>query len=161
MKVFRIRQAIAHFDLWKPMILKFWPRWPRKRPLNLSSLGGRPLDFNINSIFEISGFHWSKWAIACLIRKTFIFWTFSLQPLRLLTNLKNESFPNYTIYSLHFWNQFHWSKCTIECAIYSILILNSAQARGVWSSAECASLCAEHYFFFCKYIVAFANLNRW
>ena len=25
---------------------------------------------------------------------------------------------------------FHWSKCTIECAIYSILILNSAQARG-------------------------------
>jgi hypothetical protein len=28
-------------------------------------------------------------------------------------------------------------------------------------SAECASFCAEHYFFFCKYIVAFANLNRW
>ena len=25
---------------------------------------------------------------------------------------------------------FHWSKCTIECAIYSILILKSAQARG-------------------------------
>ena len=25
------------------MILKFWPRWPRKWPLNLSSLGGRPL----------------------------------------------------------------------------------------------------------------------
>ena len=25
---------------------------------------------------------------------------------------------------------FHWSKRNVECAIYSILILNSAQARG-------------------------------
>ena len=73
------------------MILKFWPRWPRKWPLNLSSLGGRPLDFDLNGIFEISGFHWSKWAIACLIWRTFIFQIFSLQPPRLLTNLKNES----------------------------------------------------------------------
>ena len=81
------------------MILKFWPRWPRKWPLNLSSLGGRPLDFNLNGIFEISGLHWSKWAIACLIRRTFIFWIFSLQPPRLLRNWKNESFRNKAIYS--------------------------------------------------------------
>ena len=26
-------------------------------------------------------------------------------------------------------SRFHWSKCTVECAIYSILILKSAQAR--------------------------------
>ena len=34
------------------MILKFWPRWPRKWPLNLSSLGGHPLDFNLNGFFQ-------------------------------------------------------------------------------------------------------------
>ena len=85
------------------MILKFWPRWPRKQPLNLSSLKGPPLDFNLNGIFEISGLHWSKWAIACFIWRTFIFWIFSLQPPRLLTNLKNESFPNKTSYS-SFWS---------------------------------------------------------
>ena len=96
------------------MILKFWPRWPRKRPLNLSSLGGCPLDFFLNYISEISGFHWSKWAIDCLIRETFIFQIFNFQPPRLLTNLKNG---------------FHWSKCTVECAIYSTLILKSAQTR--------------------------------
>ena len=55
------------------MILKFWPRWPRKWPLNLSSLGGHPLDFNLNGVFEISGFHWSKWAIDCLFGKISIF----------------------------------------------------------------------------------------
>ena len=32
---------------------------------------------------------------------------------------------------------FHWSKCTIECAIYSILILNSAQARGAYLRYHC------------------------
>ena len=53
----------------------------------------------VNGIFKISGFHWSKWAIACLIWRTFIFWIFSLQPPRLLTNLKNESSPNKAIYS--------------------------------------------------------------
>ena len=52
------------------MILKFWPRWPRKRPLNLSSLKICPVDFILNYIFEISGFHWSKWAIDCLIWRT-------------------------------------------------------------------------------------------
>ena len=26
-------------------------------------------------------------------------------------------------------SRFHWSKCIVECAIYSILILKSAQAR--------------------------------
>ena len=81
------------------MILKFWPRWPRKRPLNLSSLGGRPVDFILNGIFKISGLLWSKWAIDCLIWKTFIFQIFNIQPPRLLTNLKNESFPNKT----YFW----------------------------------------------------------
>ena len=30
-------------------------------------------NFILNYIFEISGFHWSKWAIDCLIWKTFIF----------------------------------------------------------------------------------------
>ena len=82
------------------MILKFWPRRPRKWPLNLSSLGGCPVDFIKNYIFEISGFHWSKWAIACLIRKTFIFQIFIIQPPRLLRNLKNESFLNKTIFKL-------------------------------------------------------------
>ena len=28
-------------------------------------------------------------------------------------------------------SRFHWSKCTVDCAIYSILILKSAQARCV------------------------------
>ena len=41
----------------------------------------------------------SKWAIDFLILKTFIFQIFNIQPPRLLTNLKNESFPNKTIYS--------------------------------------------------------------
>ena len=108
------------------MILKFWPRWPQKRPLNLSSLGGRPLDFNLNGIFEISGLHWSKWAIACLIRRTFIFWIFSLQPPRLLTSPVNI-FNDY-IFEI---SLFHWSKCTIECAICLTLILKSVQARCV------------------------------
>ena len=40
---------------------------------NFSSLKGCPLDFNLIYIFEINGFHWSKWAIDCLIQKTFIF----------------------------------------------------------------------------------------
>ena len=48
------------------MILKFWPPGPRKRPLNLSSLKIRPVDFISDYIFEISGFHWSIWAIDCL-----------------------------------------------------------------------------------------------
>ena len=54
------------------MILKFWPRWPQKQPLNLSSLKIHPMDFILNYIFEIIGFHWSKWAIDCLLWKTFI-----------------------------------------------------------------------------------------
>ena len=83
-------------------------------------------------ILEIRGFYWSKWAIDCLIWKTYIFQIFNIQPPRLLTNLKNESFPNKTINDYIFEiSLFHWSKCTIECAIYSILILNSDQARGV------------------------------
>ena len=45
------------------MILKFWPWWPRKWPLNLSSLKIRPVDFIVDYIFETSGFHWSKLAI--------------------------------------------------------------------------------------------------
>ena len=53
------------------MILKFSPWWPRNWPLNLSSLKGCPVDFILNYIFKISGFHW--WAIECLILKTFIF----------------------------------------------------------------------------------------
>ena len=109
------------------MILKFWPRWPRKWPLNLSSLGGRPLDFNLNGIFEISGFHWSKWAIDCLIWKTFIFQIFNIQPPRLLIFITfyNRIFvvlnfevvwprrprrprkePSEYFQRLHFWNQF-------------------------------------------------------
>ena len=51
-------------------------------------------------IFEISGLHWSKWGIACLIRKTFIF-RICYQPRRLdVENLKNENFPNKTIYRI-------------------------------------------------------------
>ena len=60
--------------------------------LNLSSL-----DFISNGILEISGFCWSKWAIDCLI--FLIFQIFNIQPPRLLTNLKNESFLNKTIYT--------------------------------------------------------------
>ena len=45
------------------MILKFWPWWPQKQPLNVSS----PVDFLLNGIFHFSGFHWSKWATDCLI----------------------------------------------------------------------------------------------
>ena len=71
------------------MILKFWPLWPRKWLLNLSSFRGCPVDFILDYIFEISDFHWSKWAITCLIRKTFIFQIFNIQPPKLLTNLKN------------------------------------------------------------------------
>ena len=37
------------------MILKFWPRWPRKQPLNLSSLKIRPVDFILNDIFVSFG----------------------------------------------------------------------------------------------------------
>ena len=55
-----------------------------------------------------SGFYlklhfWNQWlplAIACLIRKTFIFQIFIIQPPRLLRNLKNESFLNKTIFKL-------------------------------------------------------------
>ena len=45
------------------MIWKFWPQWPWKQPLNLSSLKIRPADLILNYIFKISGFRWSKWAI--------------------------------------------------------------------------------------------------
>ena len=34
-------------------------------------------------------------------------------------------------------SRFHWSKCTVECAIYSILILKSAQARCGIRSTGC------------------------
>ena len=54
------------------MILKFWPRWPQKRPLNLSSLKIRPVGFILNYIFEISGFHWSKCTVECAICLTLI-----------------------------------------------------------------------------------------
>ena len=39
-------------------------------------------------------------------------------------------------------SRFHWSKCTVECAIYSILILKSAQAR-----CEKGSIFASVWFF--------------
>ena len=59
-KVKRIAHSIVHFDQWNKLISKmlslkifiFWPRWPRKRPLNLSSFGGRPLDYNLNGILH-------------------------------------------------------------------------------------------------------------
>ena len=98
------------------MILKFWPRWPRKRPLNLSSLRGCPLDFNLNGIFEISGFRWS------------IFWisrSFDLGHLGVLEKSPVYIFNDY-IFEI---SLFHWSKCTIECNICLTLILKSAQAR--------------------------------
>ena len=49
------------------MILKFWPWWPWKWPLNLNSLGGCLMDFILNYIFEISGFHLSKRNVECAI----------------------------------------------------------------------------------------------
>ena len=82
------------------MILKFWPGWPRKWPLKISSLGGRPLDFDLNGIFKISGFHWSKWAIDCLIWKTFIFQIYQ-QPRRLdVENINHVSINYFAISSL-------------------------------------------------------------
>ena len=83
------------------MILKFWPRRPRKWPLNLSSLGG----------IEFSSFWVSR--------------SFDLGDLGVLEKSWGNIFNNY-IFEI---SRFHWSKCTIECAIYSILILKSAQAR--------------------------------
>jgi hypothetical protein len=83
------------------MILKFWP-CDLENDLKI-----RPVDFILDYIFKINGFHWSKWAIYCLIWKTFIFqW--------------NESFPNKTIYSSFqsvetadfknvIWNKIHWA----------------------------------------------------
>ena len=39
------------------MILKFWPRWPQKRPLNLSSLGSRLIFITFhNRIFVVLSF---------------------------------------------------------------------------------------------------------
>ena len=54
------------------MILKFWPWWPWKWPLNLNSLGGCLMDFILNYIFEISGFYWPKWPIGLPICLTLI-----------------------------------------------------------------------------------------
>ena len=79
-----------------PQMIQFWDvdlsAIHQKWPLNLRSLGGRPLDFNLNGIFEISGFHWSKWAIDCLIWKTFIFQIFNIQPLRGCYKLEKGNF---------------------------------------------------------------------
>ena len=107
--------------------MKFWPWWPPKRPLNLSSFKICPLDFILNNIFEISGLHWSKWAMDFLIWKTLIFQIFNIQPPRLLTNLKNESFPNKAIYS-SFWS--------VEATDFKNVILNKIH----WAASEAAEV---------------------
>ena len=135
------------------MILKFWPRRPRKWPLNRSSLGGCPVDFIQNYIFEISGLHWSKWAIACLIWKTFIF-QICYQPRRLdVENLKNESFvwprrprrPRKELgeyfQRLHFWNQ--WvplikTQCRVRYLLDFDLKLRSGQGCLMQKSGICS-----------------------
>ena len=43
--------------------------------------------------------------------------------------LKRKSWGNIFNDYIFEISRFHWSKCTVECAIYSILILKSAQAR--------------------------------
>ena len=91
------------------MILKFRPRWPWKQPLNLRSLKIHPVDFILNYIFDISGFHWSKWAIDCLIWKNFIFqicyqpgcWKFCPICLTLILKSAQARCGNATGY---FWN---------------------------------------------------------
>ena len=91
------------------MILKFWPRWPRKRPLNLGSIGGHPMDFILNGIFKISGFDWSKWAIDCPILKTFIFQIFNILSFEVVWPWwprRPRKEPSENFQRLHFWNQF-------------------------------------------------------
>ena len=83
------------------MILKFWPQWPRKQYLNLSSLRGCQVDFILDYIFKISGFHWSKWAIDCLNWKPNLIHHF------------NFSLPNGPQWTSNIWYEACWTfhKC--------------------------------------------------
>ena len=71
---------------WK--ILKLWPLWPWKWPLNLSGLKNDQMDFILDLIFEINVFHWLKCTqiLNYTIVYTYIFKIFKIHPLRPLTN---------------------------------------------------------------------------
>ena len=57
--------------------------------------------------------------VDCFIWKTFIFQIFNIQPPRLLTNLKNESFPNKTIYPI------------VHLYIFTVNLTFNFAARGI------------------------------
>ena len=126
MKVFQIRQSIAHFDLWKQLIsqilFKKNSTGRKLRLLRSFSRSPRP-KFQNHLIFitfcdRISSFWISR--------------SFDLGDLCVLKKSPVNIFNDY-IFEI---SLFHWSKCTIECAIRLTLILKSAQARcdiGIWT----------------------------
>ena len=122
MKVLRIRQAIAHFDQWKPLISKMpFKSKSNGRPPSLLRFRGhfrgrRGQNFKIIwflwlFIIKFLSFRVSRW--------------FDLGNLGDLEKSWGNIF-NDNIFEI---SRFHWSKCNVDCAIYSILILKSTQAR--------------------------------
>ena len=122
MKVFRIRQSIAHFDQWKPLILKMpFKLKSNGRPPRLLRFRGR-LWGHRSQNFKIIYF------LSLFIIKFSSFWisrSFDLGDLGVLENSPVNIFNDYLLEI----SLFHWSKCTIECAIRFTLILKSAHAR--------------------------------
>ena len=118
MKVFRIRQSIAHIDQRKPLISKMlsngrlWGCWGLEVIFEVAEAKiSKAPSFYDFSLIEFSSFR--------------VLRSFDLGNLGVLEKSWGNIFNDY-IYEI---SRFHWSKCNVDCAIYSILILESAQAR--------------------------------
>ena len=93
--------------------MKIFPQLFSRKPRSPRSNDQPPrlLRFRGHFIIEFSSFRVSR--------------LFDLGDLGVLEKSWGNIFNDY-IFEI---SRFHWSKCTVECAIYSILILKSAQAR--------------------------------
>ena len=143
MKVFQIRQSIAHFDQWKPLIL----RTPFKikstgRPLRLLRFRGR-FRGRRGQNFKII---WFLWLFIIEFLSFRVSRSFDL-------GIFNKSWGNIFNDNMFEISMFHWSTHTVEWAIYSILILKSTQAR-------CAKILVQRTGFFFFFELDFCRLLR-
>ena len=75
------------------MILKFWPRWPRKRPLNLSSLRGC---WGLEIVFEVT-------EVKTFHNRIFVVFVFDKISKGMIVTIEKE--PSEYFQQLDFWNQ--------------------------------------------------------